>query len=417
MTERLDIGAIAQKRGGGKGRWIAAILIAALAAGGGWYVWGRSGGDTVSYTTKPAQTRNLVVTVTATGTVEPVTQVNVSSELSGTVREVNADYNDAVTKGQTLALLDTDKLEANVESARAGLLAAQAAQALAEATLAQQQSVYDQTKTLSQRGISSQQTLLGAKADWERAAANVSSAKANVRVAEAALKTQETNLAKAAIVSPIDGVVLSRAIEVGQIVASTLNAPTLFTLAEDLKTMQLTVDIDEADIGKVKIGDRAAFTVEAWQDRNFDAVISQLRYAPQTVDGVVTYEGILDVDNADLALRPGMTATAEITVAKLENTLTIPNAALRYSPPATAAKSARGSGLLGMIMPRPPRGNTTSTEAAPDEEGQRTVWVLKDGGADPVKIRTGATDGEVTAVTDGDLVAGDAVITDSTGAR
>lgn len=404
---------------GRKGRrrwpgWLALAAIAALAVGALWWWQGRSGSQAVAYVTAPAAVKDITVTVTATGTIEPISQVDISSELSGTVRSVEADFNDVVKKGQVLASLDTDKLEAAVASARAQLAAREAALEEARVTMEERRDGYDRAVRLNERGIASTENLLTAKSAWQRAEAAMKTAQATIRVAEADLRLQETNLAKACICAPIDGIVLKRSVEPGQIVAATLSAPVLFTLAENLTAMELTVAIDEADIGQVVIGNEATFTVEAYQDRTFDAAITALRFAPETVDGVVTYEAILDVDNSGLLLRPGMTATAEITVAEKNGVLTVPNTALRFAPP-VEQESGGGSGLLGMLMPR--RSGGSQQPAAPGADGMRPLWVLKDGRAAEVRVRTGATDGVVTEILSGDLSAGDPVITDMTEGR
>lgn len=412
MPDKTDIEAIARKsRRSIPWMWI--ILAAAIAAAAGIWFWQGASGDAgaVRYTTQPATRGNITVTVTATGTIEPVNTVEISSELSGTVREVLADYNDIIKEGDTLAQLDTDKLEANVEHARASLTAKQAALIEAEVTLDEKKDAYDRALRLSDQGISSQETLLTSKAAYERAVASLDTAKANIKVAEADLKLAETDLEKACICSPINGIVLDRAVEVGQIVAASLSAPVLFTLAEDLSHMNLTVDIDEADIGQVAVGNEASFTVEAYQQKNFEATITQLRYAPEEVDGVVTYKAILDVTNTDLLLRPGMTATADITVAKLDDVLTVANAALRFAPPAETESEGGGSGLLGMLMPRRP-GSNGNTAGVVDAEGMRSIWVLRDGQPAEVKVRTGRSDGSRTVITEGGLAEGDKVITD-----
>jgi HlyD family secretion protein len=301
MPEKTEIEAIARKSKHGRSRlWI--LLAVLIVAAAGIFYWQSRSGDTgaVRYTTAPASRSDIVVTVTATGTIEPVNTVEISSELSGTVREVSADYNDIIEEGDVLARLDTDKLEANVEHARASLTARQAALIEAEVTLDEKKEAYDRALRLSDQGISSQEVLLGSKAAYERAVAALDTAKANIKVAEADLRLARTDLEKACICSPINGIVLDRAVEVGQIVAASLSAPVLFTLAEDLSHMNLTVDIDEADIGQVAVGNEASFTVEAYQDKDFSAEITQLRYAPEEVDGVVTYKAILDVENTDL---------------------------------------------------------------------------------------------------------------------
>ena len=412
MPEKTDIEAIARKsRRARPWPWIILALVAAAAAGL-WY-WQAARGDAgaVRYTTQAATRGDITVTVTATGTVEPLNTVEISSELSGTVRAVLADYNDEVEEGDVLAKLDTDKLIANVEHSEASLTAAQANLVQAEVTLEEEQADYERAQNLAERGISSEETLLQARAAWQRAGAALDTAKANVKLAQADLKQNKADLAKAEITSPINGIVLDRAVEPGQIVAASLSAPVLFTLAEDLSHMNLTVDIDEADIGQVSVGNAARFSVEAYQEKDFDAEITQLRYAPEEVEGVVTYKAILDVTNTDLLLRPGMTATADITVARLDDVLTVPNAALRFAPPVQTENDSGGSGLLGMLMPRRPRSGGQQTGAA-NAQGMRSIWVLRDGAPVEVKVRTGRTDGSRTMVTEGDLAEGDPVITD-----
>jgi len=265
---------------------------------------------------------------------------------------------------------------------------------------------------LEQKKVTTLEGLLKARAARDRAAAARKSAEADIRVAEANLKINEANLAKACICSSIDGVVLERNVEVGQIVASSLQAPVLFTLAADLKNMELRVDIDEADIGKVKIGNEASFTVEAYQGRTFPAVISELRFAPKTVDGVVTYEAILSIDNADLLLRPGMTATSEITVAEIDDTLAIANAALRFAPPAEEVSNG-GTGLLGMLFKNAPT-RVPSSARNTSADGRRTIWLLREGEAVAVEVLAGQTDGMITEIREGDIAEGDLVITDLT---
>ncbi|WP_417425961.1 efflux RND transporter periplasmic adaptor subunit [Hoeflea sp.] len=390
--------------------WGLVLLIAAI---GVWYWWNAASKQSLPvYVTEAVERTDIIVQVTATGTVEPTNQVEISSELSGTVRSVEADYNDLVTKGQILARLDTDKLEANVELSRASLTATQARLAEATATLNETKDNYDRAVLLEKKNVTTLEGLLKAKAAYDRAKAALKSAEADIRVAEANLKINQANLEKACICSSIDGVVLDRNVEVGQIVASSLQAPVLFTLAADLTSMQLQVDIDEADIGKVKVGDKAMFTVEAYQGRTFPAAISELRYAPKTVDGVVTYEAILSIDNSDMLLRPGMTATADITVAEIKDTLAITNAALRFAPPVQAEETG-GTGLLGILFKggRPGPAATTPKSAS---DGSRQIWILKNGQATAVDIVPGETDGTRTEVREGDLNEGDLVITDQT---
>jgi len=387
--------------------WIAVLAAIMLAS---YFWWGQRSVDPASvYMTEPVKTGDITVTVSATGTVEPTHVVEISSELSGTINSVEADFNDTVSSGQILARLDTEKLEATLERSRASLAAREAHVAEAQATLDEVQKNYDRAVQLERRGIASAQEFASSISALARAKASLNSAAADERVARADLHVAEADLAKACICSPIDGIVLNRNVDVGQIVASSLQAPVLFTIAEDLRRMELRVDIDEADIGRVKVGDKAEFHVEAYQDRQFPAVISELRYASQTIDGVVTYKAILSIDNTDLLLRPGMTATADITVAEVRQALTVSNTALRFSPPAASEEKA-ATGLFGMLvkMPSTKPGQQQITSA----DGLRTIWILKDGQMTPVEVQVGETDGLNTQIRAGEVAVGDAVIYD-----
>ncbi|MGE0230398.1 MAG: efflux RND transporter periplasmic adaptor subunit [Flavobacteriaceae bacterium] len=395
-------------------RWIVFALVVLTLGLVAWYWLAQSGrGDQAIYATTPAAIGDLTVAVTATGTVEPTNQVDISSELSGIVRAVKVNFNDKVVVGQELAQLDTDKLEASAARSRAVLSARQAQVAQAEATVQETLAQLERSQELAERNVTAAQTLQSSVATHARAMAALAVARAEVEVAEADLRSDETNLAKACICSPINGVVLERNVEVGQVVASTLQAPVLFTIAEDLAEMELRVDIDEADVGKVHLNQPATFTVEAYQGRTFPAKIAELRYAPQTVEGVVTYKAILSIDNAQLLLRPGMTATADIIVDEVTQALIVPNAALRFTPP-VEEQGTGGGGLLGLLMPRRPSSQSTST-TEPSGQGMHTIWVLRDGRPAPVTVRTGSTDGLMTVIVEGTLAPGDPVITDLAG--
>lgn len=388
-------------------RWTGAVLAVVAAV---WLIQSFRGGTSgTRYVTDAATRAGLVVTVTATGSVQPTNKVDVSSELSGTVRKVNVDYNDAVTAGQVLAMLDTDKLKATVDSSRAKLAAANAKVGDAQATLFEKERVYTRKRELAAKQVSSVQDLDAAQAAFERAKAAVDSAKADVGVAEADLAQNETNLTKATIASPISGVVLKRNIDPGSTVATTLQASTLFTIAEDLTKMEVQVDIDEADVGKVKAGQKATFSVDAYPDRRFPAVIRDVRFASETVSGVVTYKGILTIDNAELLLRPGMTATADIRTAEIEGALLVSNAALRYAPPAASAAPQRN--FLQRLMPgRPPiRAASKREETRPN----RSLWVLRNGVPQSVSVVVGSSDGKRTEIVRGELKPDDAVIVEA----
>lgn len=397
-------GPLASKRNMLAAAALLALTVIGLAI---WSPW--SGGDQLRYFTEDATKGDLTVIVTATGSVQPINEVDVSSELSGTVRRVLVDYNSKVKAGEPLAELDTDKLKATVDSSRAKVAAAKARIADTEATRHEKQLDYERKKRLAQRQVTSELDLEAAKAAFDRSIAAVESAKADLSAAEADLKLNETNLSKACICSPINGIVLSRAVEPGQTVASNLQAPVLFTLAEDLSKMQVQVDVDEADVGQVHEGQSATFTVDAYPGRTFTAKISELRYGSETVQGVVTYKAVLATDNSDLLLRPGMTATAEIRVKELKDVVNIPNAALRYTPPATEPTDNRS--FIRRLLPGPPALRKAS---APETHGsERKIWILRDGQPKELDVTVGATDGKRTEIVKGEVNAGDAVIIDS----
>jgi HlyD family secretion protein len=369
---------------------------------------------TTQFETQQAKRGNLVVLVTATGTLQPTNEVEVGSEISGIVKSVEADYNDKVKVGQVLAKIDTSKLEAQQAQLKAALEAAKAKVLQTKATLNETNSKLGQlkrVKELSNGKVPSQTELDAAEAAFDRAKADEASAEATVAQAQGSLEVTQTDIGKAVIRSPIDGVVLTRSVELGQTVAATFQAPVLFTLAEDLTQMELHVDVDEADIGQVKEGQEATFEVDAYPDRTFKATIIQIRYGSKTVEGVVTYETLLKVDNSDLSLRPGMTATADITVKKVENAVLVPSAALRFTPPAPAAKRP-SRGLLGAMLPRPPIRMSKPQDNGTSNGKQQKVWILKDGQPVAVPVTVGATDGVNTEVTSGNITPGTVLVID-----
>ena len=396
--------------------WAIVIVLAAIVG----IVWfSNNGKETIEYTTRPAQRGDLVVTVSATGNLEPTNQVDVGSELSGIIRSVEVDYNDHVNAGQVLAKLDTDKLNAQVLQSRATLESARSKVLQAAATVKEKQSEFNRLKKvqeLSGGKVPSQSDLDVAEAALARAHADEASARALVSEAQAVLKENETNLKKALIRSPINGIVLSRDVEPGQTVAASLQAPVLFTLAEDLARMELHVDVDEADVGVVKEGQEATFTVDAYPNRTFPAQITQVRYGVQTSGGVVTYETVLRVDNSDLLLRPGMTATADIVVRKVKDALLVPNAALRFTPPQKEApetgKQTTNSSFIRKLFPRPRRSSERRIQKKSDQHRQQ-VWILQDKHPVAVPVTTGSTDGTMTEITGGGIAAGTELIVDA----
>jgi len=383
---------------------VAAVVIAAAGLG----YW-QFGGATavVSYVAVPAKTGDITVEVSATGTLQPLIQVDISSELSGVVRSVAVDENQIVKKGDVLAELDTTRLAAQIDGAKASVKSAEAKVMEANTTRTETEQAFTRAEQLLKRGMTSQQTLDTAIAARDRAVANVAMAEANLAISEAQLKQQDADLVKSTIYAPIDGIVLTRSVNPGQTVASSMQAPVLFVLAANLENMELKAAIDEADIGGVKAGQAARFTVDAFPERSFDAEIRDISFASVTTEGVVTYNARLNVDNSELLLRPGMTATVSVVTREAKGVLTVPAAAFRFSPAATAER--RAFSLRDIFMPRmgPPR---NQTQRKPADAGMRTLYVLKDGAPQAVEVKTGATDGEVFEIVSG-LSAGDQVIT------
>jgi HlyD family secretion protein len=384
-----------------------------LAAGGGYYYWQQSQqrSDAPSYVTEPVSKGDLTLTVTANGTLQPTRSVNIGSELSGTVLRVLVDVNDRVKRGQVLVELDTAKLNDQVLRSKAALASAQAQLAQAVATVKESSAGLarlEEVAKLSGGKVPSKTELDSARAAHERAVAAEASARANVDSARASLATDETNRAKASIRSPTDGVVLTRSVDPGNAVAASLQAVTLFTVAEDLSQMRLQVNVDEADVGRVKLGQPASFTVSAFPSRRFPAKITRVAYGSTITDNVVTYQTLLDVKNEDLSLRPGMTATSTITAVERKNVLLVPNTALRFTPQSSAAPQSNG-GIMSSVLPRMPRSGARKTATG---GSAKQVWVLRDGAPVAVSVSPGISDGRMTEITGGDLVEGVAVITD-----
>jgi len=414
VAKTLGIGASPVRRRLSLRNLLVAVLVVAAGAAAYYFFFAGSSDGNVRYVTTEAKLGAITETVTAAGTVEPTNQVEISSEQSGTVRQVLVDYNDQVKAGDVLAVLDTAKLDAALSHARATLTMREASRQEAEATLNEADLAYQRARSLTERNYASQATQESAEATYQRALAGVAVAKANVEVAQADVDTAETNLKKATITSPINGVVLARSVDPGQTVAASLQAPVLFTIAENLASMQLEVDIDEADVGRVHAGQDATFTVEAFRDQRFPAKVKEVRYASETINNVVTYTGVLTLDNSELLLRPGMTATADIVVTSVKDAVLVPNAALRFTPAETTTTqttSRGGSSLLRFLLPRRTRTTVAPTEAGPD--GTRFIYVLEDGAPKKVKIKAGATDGNWTEVLDGPIEPGTPVVTDS----
>ena len=383
----------------------------------------------VSYATVPVERGALTVTVSATGNLQPTNQISVGSEQSGLVTTVLVDNNDRVTKGQVLARLDLSLLRETAAQSQAAVAAARAAVGQAQATEQQTRAALNrlqQVYRLSGGKVPSGTELDTGRADYARAIANVRAAQAQVGQAEAQARRDATQLSKGSIFSPVNGVVLSRQIEPGQTVAASLNAPTLFVIAEDLSRMKLEAKVDEADVGEVKEGQRATFTVDAFPGRRFPAMITRVDVGSSATatsssttttatNTVVSYTAELSVANPDLTLRPGMTATADIITSEKRNALLVPNAALRFTP-GQSARRGGSSGVASMMMPRPRRGGgggaggSRGTEVTIGRGSKQTVYIVgADGQPTPVQVTVGDTNGTRTEVT-GNLKPGDKVI-------
>lgn len=361
--------------------------IIVIALGVAAYLFFKDKGNEPKFRTDKIVRGGIVTTVTATGTVNPVTTVLVGTQVSGTIKYIYVDFNSRVKKGQLIAQIDPSIFEAQVDQAKANLLAAKANLEKAEATLFDAKRTRDRNKELFSKNLIARSDLDTAETNYETDAAQVGAAKAQVSQTDASLKNAQTNLGYTRILSPVDGTVVSRNVDVGQTVAASFQTPTLFTIAQDLTKMQIDTNVDEADIGKVKVGQGVEFTVDAYPDIIFKGRVGQVRIAPITVQNVVTYDVVITVDNPDFKLKPGMTANVSVIVAEKKDTLKIPNAALRFRPPerAKARQPQKGSG----------------------------VWIVENGKPKRVSITTGISDGNYTEIVVGELREGQEVIVES----
>lgn len=391
--------------------WVG-VFGAILAAGGYYYYASTQTPQKVSYATQKVASADLIVAISATGTVQPTMQVDVGSELSGTVKTVEVSDNAIVKKGDVLATLDVVRLSAQRDRAAAQVVAAEARLQDANSIAKQSALTLSRQKKLRVSGLSTDQGMEDANTAEARALAAVAVAEADVLSAKADLSIVESDVAKSQILSPIDGIVLKTSVKTGQTVAASLQAPILFTLADDLAHIQIEAAVDEADIGVVKSGQKASFTVDAFRGRNFDGQVNSISFSPDKTDGVVTYKTILTAANDDLALRPGMTTTARIVVNGANGATVIPNEALRYVP--AVQKKSNGFSITQLFMPRFPR-NEKAEKPVIAADGTRSIWVLRDGVPVEVKIKTGLSDGKQTEVTGDGLNVGDEVIISAKG--
>jgi len=373
------------------GKWLMAVVLVLAAAGGGWWWWRqRAGASAPKYTTVAVVRGDLTQKVTATGTLNPVVNVQVGSQISGTIQKLFVDYNSNVAAGQVIAQIDPATFQANVHAAEGDLANAKAALELAQVNYRRAQELFAQ-KLIPQ-------------SDNDQSLATLHQAEAQVKIKESALAKAKVDLARCTIYSPVDGTVISRSVDVGQTVAASLSAPVLFTIANDLSKMQIDANVAEADIGGVEVGQQAEFSVDAFPDRTFHGQVTQIRNSPTTVQNVVTYDAVIGVNNPELKLRPGMTANVAVITAQRNEVLKVANAALRFRPPETGTNAAPVRVRSGERSGggRSPRGERRSSS--------RTVYVLKDGRPVAAPVKVGISDGVMTEIVEG-LSETDVVIT------
>ncbi len=377
-----------------KGAIIALGIVVLGTAGAATYFY--AGGNTKApqYRTASVEKGEIDETITASGNINAVTTVQVGSQVSGTIRNIFVDYNSVVKKGQVIAQIDPQLFQASVVQARANLANARATLEKAVILVADTERTLRRNKELVKDGFVAQSDVDAAQTAYDSAAAQQKSAEAQVSQAAGALSTAETNLAYTTIHSPVDGVVISRNVDVGQTVAASFQTPTLFTIAQDLTKMQIDTNVDEADIGRAKTGLPSTFTVDAYPGKIFDGTVVQVRNSPIVNQNVVTYDVVIQVDNKELLLKPGMTANVTIHVQRLAGILKIPNAALRYRPSSPEREEKKGGAA-----------------------GQRVYVLGKDGKLRPVSVKTGVSDGAFTHLQDGDLKAGDSLVMGENGKK
>ena len=375
---------------------------------GGWFFWPSSSAGQASFRVEPATRGTVSQTISANGTLNPVKVVNVGAQISGRIGALYADFNDEVSEGQILAELDDDLLKAQLSQSEAQLASAEAQLKLAEVN-------DERARNLASRGT-------GAKAEADTAAANLGIARAAVGAARARVEIDRVNLSYAIIKSPVSGVVMSRDVDVGQTVAASLSAPQIFSIAQDLSKMQIDTTVAEADVGAIKADMDATFRVDAFPGRSFTGKVRQVRLNATTESNVVSYNVVIEVENADLALLPGMTAYVQITLATEEDVLRVANAALRYRPPGAETAAATGTGRGDAGGERRQRGEGEGGQRREGREGgeggeggearapMRVVYILDNGAPRAVRVATGISDSRLTAITGGELKEGDLVI-------
>lgn len=370
---------------------VVGVVVAAIIGVAAFFVLGNR--DTgPKFRTEKVTRGPIQTTITATGTVNPVINVLVGTQVSGTINKLYVDFNSPVKKGQVIALIDPATFDAQVAQARANLLAARANLEKAEAAEIDAKRTMGRSRELLSRKLIAQSDYDTSETNYDSAKAQVGANKAAIAQADAALKAAEINLMYTKIVSPVDGTVVSRNVDVGQTVAASFQTPTLFTIAQDLTKMQIDSNVAEADIGKIEVGQHVEFNVDAYPDITFKGKVSEIRNAPITVQNVVTYDVVVKVDNSDLKLKPGMTANLSIIVADKESVLRIPNAALRF---------------------KPSEGGKAGTEKKDQKDGGKVVWIEENKRPKRIKITTGISNSSYAELLSGDLKEGQDLIVES----
>jgi HlyD family secretion protein len=398
-------------RGRRVGRTILWLAILALVCGAATLLYYRRSHalPNVTYETTPADRGTVVAKVTATGNLSALLTVQVGSQVSGRVQELFVDYNSPVKKNQTIAKLDPLLFEAAVEQAKALVLNAQSTIDKDKAQDINAKIAYERSQKLLDAKVIAQSDFDTAKANYDAADAQVAADQSNLESVNAALHQAQLNLSYTTIVSPIDGIVISRSVDVGQTVAASFQAPTLFVIANDLRHMQVDTNVGESDVGRLTAAMPATFTVDAYPGKPFTGKLRQIRNASQTVQNVVTYDAVIDVENPSLLLRPGMTADVTFVVEQKNDVVRLRNGALRFAPDPQLLAQIGASGPVTAAA-----STTMSSLPAAPEPGRKTVWLLRDGKPLRVPVSTGVTDGTWTELVQGDVQPGDALITDMT---
>ena len=363
-------------------KWFIILIILVGGGAGGFWYWRHRANELPEYQTADVTRGDLTQVVTASGQINPVINVQVGSQISGTIEKLYADFNSEVTNGQVIAQIDPSTYKANVMQAQGDLASAKAGLTLARVNANRSKELFE-AKLIPQ-------------SDYDQAFATLQQAEATVMLKEATLERTRTDLERCTITSPVNGVVISRNVDVGQTVAASLSAPTLFVIANDLAKMQIDASVAEADIGGVDVGQIVDFTVDAFPYRTFHGKVVQIRNSPTNTQNVVSYDTVISASNPDLKLRPGMTANVSIVIARRDNAVRIPNAALRFRPADAGTNTPPQEANAG---PKP--GGGPGKHPKGERKPQRTIYVLKDDKPQPVQIKTGITDGVFTEVTDG----------------